>query len=398
MDLTLLFIELFFLIVFLYPIGLALLSLILGKSSSENIAPLIQKFAILIPSHNEGEVLNNNIDSIQKQNYPTDKFDIFIINDKCEPSIIEKLKGNNIKIIDANFNRSSKVQSLQATEKYIGSEFDAVIVLDADNLIHPNFLDEINLRLANGNNIVQGKRIAKNLETNFSRLDSLTDTFYNFLDRYSPSRLKLSATISGSGFAIKRDLFFSVIREINVFGGFDKMMQMILICKGHKIKFNPNALVYDEKVSTSAEFIKQRRRWLFAHVKMIFKHSIKILRSLMNDFTFDKLNLLFVQLRPPLTIIMFLTISFSVLNFILGFYITAWLWLAVLFLYNSVLLLTLFLNKSNIRIYLSLVTSPILFVNHLLSLIGIHKASSDSLHTSHSSLKTIEEVLSMEKR
>jgi len=398
MDLTLLLIELFLLIIFTYSIALALMSLLFGRTDSEKIALFVEKFAIIIPSYKEGGVLLHNVESIKKQNYPSDKYEIFIINDRCELSVIEKLRSTGVKIIDVEFNRSSKVKSLQAAEKYIGDEFDSVIVLDADNLIHPNFLDEINLSLVNGNKIVQGKRIAKNLETNFSRLDSLTDTFYNFLDRYSPNRLKLSATISGSGFAVKKDLFFSVLKEINVFGGFDKAMQMILICSGYRIKFSPNALVYDEKVSTSAEFIKQRRRWLFAHAKMIFKHSISIMRSLLTDFNLDKLNLLFIQLRPPLTTIILFTLSFILYNFISGFYIMALLWLSVLISYGFFLILTMILDKSNIKIYFTLFTTPILFANHFLSLFGIYKASGDSLHTSHSSLRKIEEILSVEKR
>ncbi|WP_051604576.1 glycosyltransferase [Mycoplasmopsis californica] len=41
------------------------------------------KFAILIPARNEEIVIKNLIDSLNKQNYPRELFEIFVIADNC---------------------------------------------------------------------------------------------------------------------------------------------------------------------------------------------------------------------------------------------------------------------------------------------------------------------------
>lgn len=391
-------IEFFLLVIFIHPIVVALMALLVRRSPTKKLNTLKQKFAILIPAYKEGKVLVHNIDSLKKQNYPEDRFEIFLINDNCDSAVIEQLKKSNVKIIDVSFPNSSKVKSLQSARTHVGDEFDSVIVIDADNLVHPNFLNEINSRLSNGSICVQGKRTAKNLNSLYSRLDYLTDIFYNFIDREWLNHLNLSATISGSGFGMERKLFFDVIHKIDVFGGFDKMIQLILISTGYKIDFNPNAIIYDEKVSGSGEMRKQRKRWIHAHMRMIAIHTQDIIKSIVRKFTFDKLNYLFIILRPPLTILVFLTLCFCVFNIFINSYAIAFIWTGILFAYFLTLLTTLVLSKVDSKMYLVLFASPLLFLIQLLSIFDIKKAGQNSLHTKHTSAKSIEDILPRSKK
>lgn len=390
--------EFFFLVIFIHPIVVAFMVLLVRRSPTKKLNTLKQKFAIIIPSYREGNVLVHNIDSLKKQNYPVDRFKIFLINDNCDSAVIEQLRNSNVKIIDVSFPKSSKVKSLQSAYTHVGDKFDSVIVIDSDNLAHPNFLKEINLSLANGSVFVQGKRIAKNLDSLHSRLDYLTDIFYNFIDREWLNHLNLSATISGSGFGMERKLFFDVINKIDVFGGFDKMIQLILIKNGYKIDFNPDAIIYDEKVSESGEMRKQRKRWIHAHMRMIATHTQDILKSIVKKITIDKLNYLFIILRPPLTILVFIAIFFCVFNIFLKFHTIAFIWTGILFAYFLILLTTLILSKVDLKMYLVLLASPLLLLNQLLSIFNIKEAAQNSLHTSHSSVLTINDILSKEKK
>jgi cellulose synthase/poly-beta-1,6-N-acetylglucosamine synthase-like glycosyltransferase len=43
-------------------------------------------------------------------------------------------------------------------------KYDAVCIFDADNLVHPNFLKEMNSRLCHGEKIIQGYLDTKNPE------------------------------------------------------------------------------------------------------------------------------------------------------------------------------------------------------------------------------------------
>lgn len=41
------------------------------------------KFMAIIPAHNEEMVVGNLVESLQAQNYPKDKYDIYVIADNC---------------------------------------------------------------------------------------------------------------------------------------------------------------------------------------------------------------------------------------------------------------------------------------------------------------------------
>lgn len=52
----------------------------------EKVKPSISttKFAVLIPARNEENVIQNLVQSLQKQTYPKEKYDIIVIPNNCK--------------------------------------------------------------------------------------------------------------------------------------------------------------------------------------------------------------------------------------------------------------------------------------------------------------------------
>jgi cellulose synthase/poly-beta-1,6-N-acetylglucosamine synthase-like glycosyltransferase len=105
---------------------------------------------------------------------------------------------------------------------------DAVIILDSDNLIHPQFLQVMNNHFRKGYRVVQCDFKPKNTDTVYARMDAIGDMFNFFIDREARMRLGISASIWGSGVAIDYDLY-NEVEYNNFLGGFDKKLQAHLV-------------------------------------------------------------------------------------------------------------------------------------------------------------------------
>ena len=110
------------------------------------------KFAIIIAARNEEKVIGSLIDSLKKQNYDKDKYEInVIINNSTDKTYqVAKKHGAN---------------AIKCEEPV--KDIDAYIIFDADNVVHPDFLLHMNNSLNNGYRVAQGFRDSKNYQDNW---------------------------------------------------------------------------------------------------------------------------------------------------------------------------------------------------------------------------------------
>ena len=69
-------------IYWLYQLVVSLCSLIKLKDKPLKVNKE-HKFMAIIPAHNEEAVVGNLVESLKAQDYPKDKFDIYVIADNC---------------------------------------------------------------------------------------------------------------------------------------------------------------------------------------------------------------------------------------------------------------------------------------------------------------------------
>lgn len=357
----------------LYEVILIAISLFLKKEADIN-NNFLHSFLILIPAYKESTVLNKTSEALKKLAYHESKYKVIIIADDCDEQILSDIpfEVKKISLIQHN-----KVNSLK-TVLPIEHKYDYVVILDADNIVNPDFLKNLNKRVSKNTLIIQGLRLPKNLQNRTARLDALTDFIYNELDRIIPAKLGLTGTLSGSGFAIERNLFQELINSINTFGGFDKILQSLLLLKNIPIHLAPDAIVYDEKTSSWTEYIKQRRRWLYFHFYNSLKFGFRLLFNGTKNLNINQIHLGIISLRPPLNILLSLGLIFVILGFVINKFVAV-------FLLSLILLFTLYLitvlRKAGILTFNLFLSLPLILINQILSFIGITKARTDSLKT-----------------
>lgn len=238
-------------------------------------------FAILIAARNEEEVIGNLIKSLKKQNYPKDKYDIYVIINNCTDNTLEVARDAGANIIDCTEKVKTKGDVLKYTFNKLkdNKEIDAYVIFDADNVVHSDFLNKMNNSINAGYEVVQGFRDSKNvcdnwLSTSYALLYYLQSLFIN-KSRFNFGK---SSFLNGTGFMVKKDV-------IDTYGFAPKTItediELTAICaiNGVKIAFNEEAITYDEQVTDFRSSLKQRKRWSFGATQCLKNYTWELVKE-----------------------------------------------------------------------------------------------------------------------
>lgn len=234
------------------------------------------RFLVLIPAYKGDEVILHTVEESFKQDYPQKDYRIMVIADQLQAETVATMKAQPMDVVEVKFEKSTKSKSLNAALDTVSeSQYDYVVLLDIDNIMATDFLSKMNAQLQNNQVVVQGHRMAKNLDTPFAILDALSEEINNSIFRKGHFNLGFSSALIGSGKAIRLDVFKDVMKKIDAVGGFDKELEIYLIGSDIRIGYDHTAYVYDEKVQLPEVFQNQRRRWLSAQLNYMKKFALK---------------------------------------------------------------------------------------------------------------------------
>lgn len=285
-----------------YPLIYSLASLGTRKSYYPT-ANKQHKFAILFPAYKEDRVILPVVESFLQQHYPQELYKIIVISDHMQETTNERLAQLPITLLKANYENSSKAKALNfAMDHFERDEFDAVVILDADNIVDTNFLLEINKVFDAGVQAIQAHRTAKNRNTDIAVLDGLSEEVNNSIFRRGHVRLGISSALIGSGMIFNYQWFHDNVKHL-VTTGEDKELEVLLLKQRIFIEFLDEVYVYDEKTQGKKGFYNQRRRWLatqFAQWGRVFKDLPQAILSGNIDYS-DKL----IQWMLPPRLILF---------------------------------------------------------------------------------------------
>jgi cellulose synthase/poly-beta-1,6-N-acetylglucosamine synthase-like glycosyltransferase len=239
-----------------------------------------KRIAVLIPAYKEDVVIVQSARQALFQDYPGNKYDVYVIADSLKKETIVQLKQLPITVIEVQFDISTKAKALNKAFELIEKPYEIAVILDADNIMKNDFLSLINAAFQSGCYAIQGHRTAKNRNTRFAILDAISEEVNNHVMRKGQVAVGLSSAIIGSGMAFSYRYLKQVMAEINAVGGFDKELEITLIDDNHKIAYLDNAIVLDEKVQKSEVFANQRTRWVAAQLTYLKRYWLKGLYNL----------------------------------------------------------------------------------------------------------------------
>lgn len=245
----------------------------------------LKSYAVLISARNEAAVIGQLIDSINNQTYKG-KITTFVMADNCTDNTFDVASDHGAIV----YTRKSakyigKGYAIEMLLKNIRHDFpmgfDGYFVFDADNILSPDYVEEMHKCHLAGNEAITSYRATKNYGDNWISagygLWFLRESMYLNYSRY---RLGSSAAISGTGF------FFSgnVLKDI---GGWpfhllteDIEFTIDRICKGRKIAFCRSAVFYDEQPTSLKQSVTQRMRWARGYLQVFGKYGKTLLSEM----------------------------------------------------------------------------------------------------------------------
>lgn len=352
-----------------------------------------RKFAVLIPGYKEDSVILEVASAALQQHYPQELYDVVVIADSFQKATLHALRAMPITLVEVSFEKSTKSKALNKAMAVIGNQYHVALVLDADNIMAPNFLEAVNGSFNKGHKVVQAHRAAKNTNTAFAILDAISEEINNHIFRKGHRALGLSSALIGSGMAFDYHFFKTTMAEVDAVGGFDKELELRLLKDKNTIEYLSDAMVLDEKVQKSDVFSNQRKRWLSAQFVYFRKYAFTGLKELLLRGNVDFADKVYQMVSPPrlllLGLVGIITMGYGVLDIFVPQWqgaVPALLWYVAMASTLLGLLLSVprhFYNMATVR---ALGTLPKAFMLMFLSLFKLKGANKKFIHTQHGTI------------
>lgn len=375
-------------IYFVYVVGYTTFFSLAGfmyKSPPEISPTKWFRFCVIIPCYKEDAIIVDTARQALTQNYPNIYYQVVVVADSLKEETVRELQGLPITVIPVHFDQSTKVKSLNKAFDTL-SGYDYAIILDADNVMAPDFIDRVNSCLNTSSlKAIQGQRKPKNQHTTLAFLDGVSEGINNHILRQGTAWPGLSASISGSGFIIDFNLVKSKMANMNSVGGFDRELELLLIRDGIHVRYFKEAIVYDEKVSQRKVFGNQRRRWIssqYFYLRKYFWQGILALRK--GDWAFfNSAVLRNIQLPRILNIGLF-AITVLTLFFLREHLAISFSWWGGLFLIYGVSVFAAIPKEFHGRRMIeSIAHLPGVFIQMSILMFRLKGANSRFIHTPH---------------
>lgn len=280
-----------------------------------------KKFAIIIPAHNEEKVIEATLRSATQVSYPSDLFDVIVVADNCTDRT-SKIALSAGAIVFERFDSARRGKGyalnwiiprvLERLPKY-----EACVFVDADSVIKPNFLEEMNISLHEGQRIIQSSDLVLDNSTSWRvQLMLIAFALQNYVRPLGKSRLGLSTPLKGNGMCFAADVLRTMKWDEASLGE-DLDMGIELIRNGEKIYFNPDAVVYALMPTQASSAVTQRTRWEGGRFASMRTKVPAILKQAWKKKSFYIFEAAIDAAFPPLAILLLGSGSFALLNWML---------------------------------------------------------------------------------
>ncbi len=299
------------------------------------------KYGIVIAARNEEAVIGNLIDSIYKQDYPSDLLTIFIVADNCTDKTAEIARSKGC-VCYERFDNEHRTKGFaleylfdRIEEDYGRQSFEGYFVFDADNLLKSDYVSKMNDAFDSGEKIITSYRHSKNFDENWVASTYAIHWLRSIRTGHrARSLLHLATNIQGTGFLfaselVKNGWHYTSLTE-------DRAFTVDAVAMGYQITYQDDAIFYDEQPTSLKVALRQRVRWSKGHLLAFVDTGPKLFLNIFsgkrdskdNEKKSEKIWPRFIESvrhRFASFDILMLTVPFSVINLV------RWLLVSVIF-------------------------------------------------------------------
>jgi len=351
------------------------------------------RFAVIYPAYNEDGVIRHSITTFLQQNYPADHFLLAVVSDHMQPETNLWLAQQPIMLLQPVFEKSSKAKALQYAIEHFEQDrqgqppFDRIVILDADNVVAPDFLSQLNALCHKGHQAIQCHRTAKNSDNDIAALDGASEEINNTLFRRAHNAIGLSSALIGSGMCFEYKWFRDHVGQLST-AGEDRELEAMLLRERIHVHYADDIRVLDEKVSSGDNFQRQRLRWMTAQIQCLLS-MMPYLPKAMATGNVDYMDKVVQQALIPRSMLLVLTTGMAVIISVLSLLSTLFSPLAALKWWALLLALCVSLYAAIPRqlrtasLFRKTMLVPQLVWRMLRNIVHIDTKSKDFIHTTH---------------
>ena len=263
------------------------------------------RVAVLVPAHNEEQVIANTLQSITQQLGENDQ--LIVVADNCTDKTAAIAKEYTSHVIERQNNTlRGKGYALDFGLQFLeeNSTPEIVIIIDADCSLSPSCIDMLAQRAEIGRRPVQALYLMEAPE-NKSITQAIAEFAWVVKNHVRPlglKRLGLPCQLMGTGMAFP----WKLLRQANLAHGNmveDMKLGIDLAVQGFPPLFCPGALVSSEFPVSSAITNEQRKRWEHGHLSTIFAETPRLLKAAVKQRDMSLLLMALDLSIPPLSLL-----------------------------------------------------------------------------------------------
>ena len=366
--------------IFFYALTYALVPTHRVKGQSNKSTIEQRSFLVIFPAYGEDIVILHTISSFLNQHYPQDKYSIVVVSDHMSEETNAKLSELPISLLQPQFERSSKAKALQFAFDNTKDNYDNIVILDADNVVKPDFLERLNHICDQGFTAIQCYRCAKNANNNIAQLDGISEEINNSLFRMGHNNIGMSSALIGSGMCFDFDWFKTHVHLLST-AGEDREIEKMLLIEHIFIKYAADIDVYDEKVGNEENFQRQRQRWMSAQLNSLLSMMENLPKSII-ELNINYIDKTIQQMLIPRSMLLIGTFIWSLIMSVIALTWALKWWL--LFILTSLSLWIAIPRKMRNGTLAKLITHlPRLTWKMLSNIRHIDRKNREFIHTTH---------------
>lgn len=294
-------------------LGIFAITSLLVRHSETPKAKKENRFIVLILSHQSGKSLEMTIKSVLGQGYSQRQFDVTVIADHEDEMTLFHIAQQPVTLLTPNFTKSSKIKSLQLALNNLPQFkiYDAVIILDAGDVIEPEFLEQMNDAYASaGTKAIQAHKLSLNRDTPSARLSAIFEEINNSIFRRGHISVGLPAALASSGMAFEFNWFKEYVSTAKASWS-EKELELMLTRQHIYIDYFDKISVYNEKARQAEEFNRQHRKYIMTQFRSALRN-IRFLPAALVNRHYDLIDKLLQWMLIPRMILMAIILLMSV--------------------------------------------------------------------------------------
>lgn len=304
-------IDIFIVLYTVYYVVTGIFALVNNKKNKIRRYKAKHKFAVIIAARNESKVIGHLIDSLNKQDYPKELYDVYVVPNNCTDDTKEEVIKHNAKVIECDDQVASKGEVLKFAFDFFKQnyyDYDAYIIFDADNIVHPKFVRRMNDALCAGFKVAQGYRDSKNpSDTWISSCYSLFYWVQNYFFNQARMNMGWSSSINGTGFMVAKEVLDrNGFNTVTMTEDIEFAAQCAI--NNERIALVKEAITYDEQPLTFKESWKQRKRWSVGTLQCLYHYFNPLLKAGIKDKIPQSFDMSLFFLAPVVQVLSFVVI------------------------------------------------------------------------------------------